>query len=1004
MNLQGRLNFNDPHAVTIAELGKFTRLYPEWRVVVMNHIFFKSTVIHVGDRYNLNENHNEDKTIYIYHDLETQHYVCITAITAFIKYFPLSSASSNSSRQWCYKCCCIYGYEGTPTYCECAENIQPRPKAKIQHCIDCGEKNYKSKKHPHICGQSTCKYCQMYYKNGGLNDHRCPLYIDPCKIERVFIGDENEYFNRSDAKEEKQPYELWAWDIESHFVYAEDGSETYQYLTDENGHFIFEGTEIKVKTIKKLNHLGNYIYCKNVFTGEEKEFETLESFIEFAVITNNKGYNYFIAHNSSGYDTRLLFEAASNVSDDIRPILKGAKFMQMKIRKTVFQDSMLHLARSLKDLGESFGLEQTKGYFPHLFSTLANLEYSGIIPAKEHFDLTYSCRDQKGFDDFNKWHDEWTAKFNDSDGAEGVWNYRDQRKLYCRNDVVMLAEIMKLYHEGIIDSLKDYPYLTVSPWFFPTMAGHVHKLMIRHLHEGENIENMTVEELQDYAQTTWCALEPEEHYYARLALRGGMTNICKYVHEGKFHYQDIQSSYPSVQMDADNMYPVGSPTIEVHDRSHYPCALGPCYSNMDKCPHDYEERKSIESRHRQRKLKTIEVSPSNLHEYCLNFFGIITVDITPPKNLYHPLIQPYNQKLKKVIGTLEEIKMETMPSVILVEAIKIGYTVTKIYRADRYNQSESKFRNGLLGDLYVSKMKYAGKLTPEDHARMSQTFQDKFKITLPDISEFSKNKVRKAIAKGPITSAWGKHAESTDHNQTKLFARNGVDGMDFYNLLLLNKTVLKNVRVVGSQMMYQISENRSNKRPELHRGYLPVAVFVTAYGRLKLWKQLVTIDPPNTPREDLRVLMYDTDSIVYSCNQEMCNYNDGSHIVEGDCLGDWETEDLESDNDGLKKFYAIGPKSYAIIAGNGKTSMKLKGACIKHSHHKMLNPETFKSLVTTENSVVKLPQMSFDYALGHGREAMSTRYYLKRIQFHEKDVKGEFCREDYRGYPYGFEL
>ena len=321
----------------------------------------------------------------------------------------------------------------------------------------------------------------------------------------------------------------------------------------------------------------------------------MEAFIDYFTITNNDGYNYCLAHNSSGYDSRLLFEVASkfmNVPPE--PIFKGTKFMQLKLKNAVFQDTMLHLKDSLKTLGESFKLKTVKGYFPHLFSTLEHLEYDGEIPSIDNFDLTYSCKTEKEFKDFLKWHADWEE-------SNHKWNYREQRKLYCQNDVRMLAEIMKLYHQSVIASLKEYPYLQVSPWFFPTMAGHVHKLMMRHLHEGKNIESMSVEELQTYAQTTLCALEPEEHYFAKKSLRGGITNIMKYKHDGMWHYSDIQSSYPAVQMDVNCLYPVGSPTIEIHDPNSYPCVLGQCYTDMRNCRHTLKQKKDTESRHRQRK-------------------------------------------------------------------------------------------------------------------------------------------------------------------------------------------------------------------------------------------------------------------------------------------------------------------------------------------------------------------------------------------------------------------
>lgn len=656
---------------------------------------------------------------------------------------------------------------------------------------------------------------------------------------------------------------------------------------------------------------------------------------------------------------------------------------------------MLHLADSLSELGKSFQIPLTKGYFPHLFSTLENLDYVGEIPDKEYFDLTFSCKNEKDFKEFNAWHQEW----KDS-GRE--WNYLEQRELYCKNDVLMLAEIWLKYHEQSVQQYSMYPHLTFSPWFSVTIASYVHKTQIRHLHVDYNLEEMTAEELRDYAQTTWCGLEPEEQYYTRLSLRGGMTAICKYIHEGKYSYVDINSSYPSVQMDAANVYPVGSPTIEIHDADYYPCRK--CFVNpMDVCQHSYKEKVQMRERIKHDKLDIKIVQPTDLEEYCLNFFGIITVDITPPKDLYHPLIQVYDEKKKRVIGSLNPIIKETIPSVTLVDAIKIGYKVTKIYRADRYKFAESKWRNGLCGQTYISKLQNAGVVEPKDQERIRKAYKERFDITLPPFDTFTKNPVAKLIAKKKSNTAWGKHAESTDHAQVKIVSVQGEEGGNFYKSLKENNHKITNIFSTNSRTFFNFKENRANTNPDLHRGYLPVAVFVTAYGRLKLWRQLVQIDPRGTKLKDLRVLAMDTDSIFY------CEPNSTSTycIPEGDVLGDWEVEDIELKHGGLEKFYSIGPKSYSVVCSDGYYSMKLKGATLKHAHKHLMTPEIMKDLVLSKkdgSKVAILPQSSFDYKLNGGDYAMTVRRFQKVVQFNESDVKGTFDWDHYRVVPDGFEI
>lgn len=971
---------------TLLELDTFATQFPDHRLVIISSVFTRST-IHQGEDYTHNSNHKLDKTVYIYHDLLTKHFVEVTSITELVA----SMKNSNTTR-WCHTCCTHYSNNSNKT-CNCNA---PRPayKAKTVQC-KCGQKYRKGDKHR--CGESSCHFCTLYFNSSDLSEHRCPLYIPPKQLEKVFKGDENPHFEDS---HQHQP-EAWIWDIESHFVLVPD-EETEEYETDEFGKFkLDENDKVITYSTQKLAQLPNYIWCKNPFTGEEKEFTSMDDFITFAVVTQNKGYNYFYAHNSSGYDTRLLFEAATRLMKEApEPIFKGTRFMRLTLKNCIFQDTMLHLAEPLASLGRAFSLPLTKGHFPHLFSTLENLDYVGRIPDKQYFDLTFSCKSKEDFDDFNSWYDNWHNPVND---ITPLWNYQDQRRLYCQNDVRMLSSIFLLYHQGIIDSLRDYSYLTVSPWFFPTMAGHVHKLMVRHLHNNQNLEEMTAETLKAYAQSTWCAIEPEEQYYARLALRGGMTGICKYIHEGPIDYIDIQSSYPSVQMDIDNLYPVGSPTIEIHDKDYYPCGFH--YTKpLEPCTHTYDQKVENTTQHRQSKLNIIPVTlpPGLIHHYCLAFDGIITVDITPPRNLYHTLIQTYDKQKNKVIGSLLPIKCETIPSPILHEAIKIGYTVTKIYRADRYKMAESKFRNGLLGDMYIAKMKNGGEIPTAHQERIYNTFKTKFNIDLGDVTKFIDNPTAKKIAKGPITSAWGKHAESLDHVQSTIVPTAGNLGHNMYKELLMNNVQIRNIRTVGCNTMFDYSENRSNKRPELHKTYLPVAVFVTAYGRIKLWKQLIAYDPPGTPNHELRVLMYDTDSII------PIHDPNGYNVPTGDCLGDWEVEKIQRKHNGLAKFYAIGPKSYTIVCGDGYEELKLKGATVKYAHSDMISGSIMKSLVLSKNpsncnpEVIDLPQRTFDYRLNKGVEAMTVRKFRKKIQFNLEHVKGTFDWSDYRAYPEGY--
>jgi hypothetical protein len=142
-----------------------------------------------------------------------------------------------------------------------------------------------------------------------------------------------------------------------------------------------------------------------------------------------------------------------------------------------------------------------------------------------------------------------------------------------------------------------------------------------------------------------------------------------------------------------------------------------------------------------------------------------------------------------------------------------------------------------------------------------------------------------------------------------------------------------------------------------------------------------------------RVVMHDTDSIIYTA--EGGDYQ----IEEGDCLGDWETEDFETDNGGIVEFVAIGPKSYGLRGANGKEFFKCKGVTIKHAHGNMINFDVAIQILK-EGQKVNLPQVSFDYSISDG--TMIVRKFPKTLRFNKHMVKGDYDPITHKSYPFGY--
>lgn len=64
--------------VSVSNLGIFVDHYPEWRLVVIYSIFHTPTLFK-GKDYIFTANRKVDKTVYIYHDASSNHYITVTA-------------------------------------------------------------------------------------------------------------------------------------------------------------------------------------------------------------------------------------------------------------------------------------------------------------------------------------------------------------------------------------------------------------------------------------------------------------------------------------------------------------------------------------------------------------------------------------------------------------------------------------------------------------------------------------------------------------------------------------------------------------------------------------------------------------------------------------------------------------------------------------------------------------------------------------------------------------
>ena len=980
-DLQTRLGWDE--MVSLQDLAKFVELYPEYRLSCLfascnrnaEYTFegaeFDSSILQENSR---TITASGTKVFYIWFEPQSQHYVAIKSPQSMYK-----ELRRSNNIQFCHTCIEMYR-DVVEHSCEARANGEAMNRRKRKRkCEFCGVYSDRC-----VCSSTRCGQCKSKRARGYDQDHRC---IVTKTTERP--KNKQEYYTGGEAN--GSLYALWAYDFEARLEVRPHVFETIQDFEIEEDQFT---GEISVLEFSVKEHKVNLVVARNVFTNEEKIFrgdDGLREFIWF-MHTFNMGKNLCFAHNASGYDTRLLFEAACKMTDldvAMEPILRGGKFMQLKLGNAIYRDSLLHVTGSLRDLAKDFcgGSMLEKGHFPHLFNSIENYSYVGPIPDRSYFDLSFSIRSQRDFDEFEEWYSTWQGRDD--------WNFQHELEKYCINDVLVLAEIMKSYHDILYEKFE------MSPWHNTTAPSFVHEVYLRKLALTLELPDPKEEEVE-YAQKIqelawneyWAVLTETEYWFARKALRGGRTDIRKVYHKVsqddwdrgvRIRYQDICSQYPYQQAVHD--FPVGLPTIYVWDPRYRPC--------LDHKKGDCTCTNAL----LDRSVKCVTDAPEPTAQELLDpsWFGIVCATVEPPKDIYHPVLVHWDEDRGKSVADCYRIERGVFTSVELQQALRVGYTLIRVHRFDKYHKRPSLWAD-TIKDLFIEKMVNSSNMpTPENQARLIRDYEDKFEMgealqkTFRE-NRWGKNPAKKKTFKIMLNSGWGKHAQRPIMTEAKIFDMESQQEQvfTFFQNCTAGQYQFQDCTVMGNKNMYRYIADGKETRPDLHSCYLPAALFVPAYGRLHLWRQLHKLGK--------RVLMNDTDSIVYVYDPDQYN------IPQGDVWGQWEVEDIDSKNGGIRTFVGLGPKTYAIECANGETLVKCKGVSLKHATRQLVNFKSMEQLVLDylehqETRSIKVPQTVFVYRFGQG---MHTYKMLKDLAFNPDDLKGNLDSEGYL-YPFGFE-
>jgi hypothetical protein len=624
-----QLKFNWGAFTTFSELEVFVEAYPEYKLCIILPPVENCLYVYTGENYRYYADHPESNIIYLfYHDDRKtgfKHYALIKT--------PMNYWRGRPDRKWCHFCNIKFKlHEGHE--CENHNVVAKHQKSIILPCELCGRNYVKRKKNSHVCFGTNCQSCFINFVSTKEKPfyHRCPLIYKTKKAESDYV--------------------FLVYDLESRFESIKTEREVItSFKMDENGYYVQEEPETAAIYENTIDvHHANLVCVKDINTNEEWNFKgenCLQDFLIFC-FSHNKGKCVLLAHNSSGYDARLLFDTAKHFvkEEDIRVILRGSKILELGAGKLVFRDIMLHIPGSVKGLAKDFNCKARKGDFPFMFNRLENYNYNGPIPGLEYFSLQ-NCRNDKDREELLKWHSEF----------KGDWNFQEQILAYCRNDVAVSTEIAKAYHDVWFDK-------GILPWLKPTGPGVVNLYMGILAWEQfcdknnrpsdikwETKENYEWLQKTDFKKTWWTVCTPFEHFFAKAALRGGRTEVRRMYYKltdedrmkgRKILYVDVCSMYPYQQIVHD--FPVGVPTIYFFGNEEFA-----------GCNHHFRKLK-CDCPFYTRTLSSHFYSFKKLDEMpdISTWFGFVCVTLKPPKNLLHPLIVYFDEEKVKCISSLRD--------------------------------------------------------------------------------------------------------------------------------------------------------------------------------------------------------------------------------------------------------------------------------------------------------------------------------------------------------------
>ena len=290
------------------------------------------------------------------------------------------------------------------------------------------------------------------------------------------------------------------------------------------------------------------------------------------------------------------------------------------------------------------------------------------------------------------------------------------------------------------------------------------------------------------------------------------------------------------------------------------------------------------------------------------------------------------------------------------EAVKNGYIILKVYEVWHW-PAKSEYdpiskTGGIFTDYVNLFLRYKQQAsnfpdwvkTEDDKDKYVQLFYDKEGIQL-DKTKIKYNNGVRSVNKLLLNSNWGRLGMNEEN---RIMVKYIKKPEEWYLMQSDTNYIIHDVNFHDNYVLQVFYSNNKNNNDGVDISVVHAA-FVTAYGRLKLYSEMIKLNE--------RVLYFDTDSIFYIHREN--EYNPKL----GDYLGEFTNEISVEEGSFATEFGSLGKKNYFYNTKNNNEHIVVKGFKLLHKTKLLLNIDSMKDILLNEenrnNKKIEIDELKF---------------------------------------------